>query len=679
MAGNYRGVLKVAGPVLKGWLIDIARPSRRVAFDLVIDGEKRGAYVADARRRFFSPRQGAGEDTHGFTIPIRRPWISGAFQSVTLEAPGLAVSMSAKLGPKPHQHFDDHVIGSQVSIGGEGAARARPDGEPQEAETRDVETRGPNRVLLRQIANLPDADLVGLLAAIDREVLAERLTRHEKEGDWEKLAQFRRVVAGGANEKLLVTLGRAAIKSHNYGFAARLTAAAAALHPQSFEANYLAGSARSLLGEFDESLRYLRAADRLEEGGTRAKREMTLTLSRQLREDLPIARRAQIRDEHLAMLRALSQADDVAIRLKYRVPYATALYAAGRYDEAVAAADAILQAAPNDTRALMVKARTLVARNAVAEAHGLYERILELEPGHRGASTALRILAALIEDETRPQDSGATVARLKSLADLAGTTQTWISLGEDGADDPQALAGHAARRTGCVRDGARELWHREALKGLAESGLIASLDRTALARWRSFYEARAETRRGIAVLVSCNGADLYGGGEHFLEDAAAHHEAQGYEPVILGTRPELQGERRTATGRRAVFIGEQPSELRRFVLENGATLVHAISGMGFAAAEALAFTNIPLVYGVHFWNELLGDPQYPGYFDEVSGDALFRREFLVILSRARAIYANSRYTQKIIEDGFGVRCPVLHAAPRDASLTGRDVLENPAP
>jgi len=150
-----------------------------------------------------------------------------------------------------------------------------------------------------------------------------------------------------------------------------------------------------------------------------------------------------------------------------------------------------------------------------------------------------------------------------------------------------------------------------------------------------------------------------------LMEAAELHAAQGYEPVILGTRPELEGEERTVGGRRAAFIGDQPADMRRFLLENGASLVHAISGMGFTVAEALAFTNIPFVYGVHFWNELLGDPQYPGYFDEVSGDALFRREFLVILARATAVYANSRYTQKLIEDGFGVRCPILYAVPRE--------------
>jgi hypothetical protein len=68
---------------------------------------------------------------------------------------------------------------------------------------------------------------------------------------------------------------------------------------------------------------------------------------------------------------------------------------------------------------------------------------------------------------------------------------------------------------------------------------------------------------------------------------------------------------------------------------------------------------------VHFWNEILGDSEQTGYFDEVSDRGRFRREFLLILSRATSIYANSRFTQKIIEEGFGVRCPIVYAVPRE--------------
>src|SRR5579862_6458079 len=100
MSGQYRGVVKVTGAAIRGWLVDVARPARRVKFDLLIDDHPRGSYVADARRRFLSPRKGADEDTHGFSIPIRKPWISGALQTVRIEggdASGLRDRKSTRL------------------------------------------------------------------------------------------------------------------------------------------------------------------------------------------------------------------------------------------------------------------------------------------------------------------------------------------------------------------------------------------------------------------------------------------------------------------------------------------------------------------------------------------------------------------------------------------------------
>ncbi len=690
MSGQYRGVVKVTGAAIRGWLVDVARPARRVKFNLLIDDHPRGSYVADARRRFLSPRKASDEDTHGFSIPIRKPWISGAPQTLRIEAPddaGLRFTMSVRLGPRAHEHFADHIVSGQGSIGASAGERPAPrralqhlDDEPE-----PDHRPGANKALLRQIGALSDAELINLLVAVDRDVLMQRLSRYEKTGDWEKLAPFKRAIAGAAGEQLLTSFGRSAAKAHSHALAARVTAAAAALYPASYEAHYLAGTAKVVQGEFDEALRHLRAADKLEKDGVRAKREMALTLAKQLRQDLPVARRAEIREEHIALLRGLSSSADLATHVKYRVPYAMALYSAGLYEEAIAAADTVLSTAPNDTRAMMVKARALVARNLVSEAHTLYERVLELDPGHRGAQVNLRILTTLVEDESRDGDKTGVVAA-RAVAVKPGATLTeilsrvpesWIRIdGGTGkmheSDFAAQLAPAAAQRVGCVElNGAGEFWRKEALLGLAESGLLCDLDdRAALKRWKPFYIARPEPahtahRRGLAVLTSRNGADLYGGGEHFLEEAAEHHTRQGYDVVILGMRPDRAGEEHKAGGRRAAFVGERPAELRRFVLENGASLVHAISGMGFPAVEALSFTNIPFVYGVHFWNELLGDPERSEYFDDVSGGALARREFLVILSRATAVYANSRYTQKIVEEGFGVRCPVLYAVPRE--------------
>ena len=196
-------------------------------------------------------------------------------------------------------------------------------------------------------------------------------------------------------------MARGALKTHNHGLAARVGAAAAALRPQSFEAHLLAGTAKSLQGEFDDALRHLRAADLLEQGTVRAKREMVAVLARLLRGEMSAEGREKLRGEYLSLLRGLSTSQDAVVRMKYRMTFAQALFAASRYDEAIAACEPILSGAPNDTRALMIKARALVARNRIADAHAVYERVLDIEPGHRGAKMNLRVLAALAEDEMR--------------------------------------------------------------------------------------------------------------------------------------------------------------------------------------------------------------------------------------------------------------------------------------
>src|ERR1700743_3653909 len=98
MSVEYRGVLKVAGSQLRGWLMDVARPDRRVRVNLVIDGQSRGTFAAHKRRRLLVRSSGPGEDTHGFSIAIRKPWITGDLQSVRFEDPdgsGLQVSLLA--------------------------------------------------------------------------------------------------------------------------------------------------------------------------------------------------------------------------------------------------------------------------------------------------------------------------------------------------------------------------------------------------------------------------------------------------------------------------------------------------------------------------------------------------------------------------------------------------------
>ena len=120
MSSQYRGVVKIAGSLLRGWLVDTAHPDRHVRFNLIIDGHLRGTYAANRRRRFFIRQNDAAEDAHGFSITIRRQWISGDLQTVDIEDSddlGLKISLSARLGPAASTHFADSVVSGQIAIG----------------------------------------------------------------------------------------------------------------------------------------------------------------------------------------------------------------------------------------------------------------------------------------------------------------------------------------------------------------------------------------------------------------------------------------------------------------------------------------------------------------------------------------------------------------------------------
>jgi hypothetical protein len=147
---------------------------------------------------------------------------------------------------------------------------------------------------------------------------------------------------------------------------------------------------------------------------------------------------------------------------------------------------------------------------------------------------------------------------------------------------------------------------------------------------------------------------------------AEHYRTIGYEPSILGTRPEFRGQTGVSNGFPFAFVADSPAELRRTFLSADVRLVHAISGLGFAVAEALSYTNIPFIYGVHFWREALGTDTDENFFDD-GGQPLARPEFHYILSRASTVYANSEFTRDVLERAFGVRCPVVFSVPREAA------------
>jgi tetratricopeptide (TPR) repeat protein len=648
----------VAGTALRGWLIDTARPARRIRFNLLIDEEFRGTFTANRRRASVVRKKSeTAEDTHGFLIPIRHAWISGKPQAVRLEGAsdrGLDLSMTAKLGPAPNQNFEEHVVSGHAVLGARERVPLAAEDHPDDSGRRGLRLSDPTKPLLKKIAALSDSDLASLVVAIERDVLHDRFVRYDQAGDAQSAWAFRRVFLGGAFEELLTVFGRSAMKGHG-GAGQRILTAAAALFPQSFEANHQAGMANAQQGDFEEALRLFLAADSAEEGGSRAKQELVNLLGRMLRVPMRPERSAELRAQHLELLTGLSTSDNAGLRARYRVQLAAALYHAGRYDEAAAAADAILATAPNDVKALIVRARALVARNDVAEARAAYERVLELDRDNAVAQLGMRTLSGLVAS----QASAAGELASRPAAD------GWICVGKPGAvseEHLEMLRDAPQRGRGFVRIAATngtklDFWRADVLADLQESGLIPNQnDVQALSRWKSAYGVRrpAASSNAAAVVFRADDADERHGAQ--LKGFAKHYAREGFEPILVGVGGD--GGIRVPEGLRMVTIPRTAAAIRRVLLESDACLVHALSGVVTDVARAVRFTNMSFICGIGVPSQefATGEP-------EDGGDISL--ELRCALERADAVYANSRLAQRAIEQTFGVRCAIVFDVPLD--------------
>jgi tetratricopeptide (TPR) repeat protein len=653
MAGKYRGGLKIAGSTLRGWLIDTSRPARHVRFRLIIDDALQGTFVANRRRTSYMRRKNeTAEDTHGFSIPIRRAWITGAQQVIRLTDPdsfGLDLSLAARLGPAPNQTFEEHVVSGHTVLG----ARVPP--QPAEEQAEDaragIRFRDPVQQLLKKISALPDSDLAALMLAVERDVLLDRIGRYERAEDWQSTTAFRRLFVGGHFENLLVAFGRSALKGPGHALAARVLGAAAALFPQSFEANYHAGVANAVQGDLDEALRLLRSAEALEEGGTeRAKQELVSVLARMMRVSMHASSQAELRAQHLALLDALSASENQGLRARYKVPFAAALFASGRYDESLGVTESVLATAPNDVKALLVRAKSLVARNEIDEARSLFERILELDGENAAARLGLRALVRLVAAEKRPPAAPAQPA-----------ADDWICVngGYAGAVDPRGtLQSSRARGLGYIRiaggDGRHaDFWRSEVIAGLRESGLIRDDgDLQSLRRWKGVYGSR-RPRPSASLAAIVFAADSLAEDEQcFLRAAADHHAREGFKPILVGVRTGMGAHQVSDGDFSDMDIAGSVSGMRRLLLEKDVSLVHAIADVSVAAARALRFTNMTLICGLRPWSGQVAPVPF-------SGTEFSSQEVLTVFERADAIYANSPSVQKAVELEFGVRCPIV--------------------
>ena len=656
------------GEVVRGWLADKRNLEQPVTFGFYIDSELKGEFFADRSRKHLRDQKlGTGE--YGFDVPVDPAW--------NLK-PGTLIAVR----PTGAEFFE-----LVQRIGGDQPAA------PVAPKAAKID----RAAAMAFMKSVDDDTLAKMLRELRNVEVLSRARGHFATKNWESLVSFHRVLIGVSKEyeRLLMLVGRAALYTNDHATAMRILAVGAALFPAAEELHYYCGVAHARAGRPVEAVPHFRAALRLLPNAARTKRELSNTLRRASRDaGSPRERVAMISEAADLMREALDQEYNRASA----IALIRLLYDLGQNEEAVERADRLLEEKPDEIPVMLLKSRNLVALNRISEALAIAQAVIKLDPLDQTARFQVRALRFLDEGESALKvptfgdlaikpggemlmgdlgkasvtlaPAGIDAANLGAL--LSEGTFDWLRLVKgraarvDAAELTEAVDPFAGfveyRRPGAT---AIKLWRREAIVQLLESNLIGP-DLAGLSDFEKAYQRTKPAAKGrpTAIVLSRHGRFKFGGGEQFIESMAEHYRSVGYDPIIVGVRPELVGTSGEEDGFRYAFVEQTPAALRKLFLETDAKLVHVISGLGFTVADALAHTNIPFIYGVHFWREALGGDSDEGYFDE-EGRPVPRAEFRYILSRAASVYANSQYTRSILQSVYGVRCPVIYSVPRE--------------
>lgn len=581
-------------------------------------------------------------------------------------------------------------------------------------------------VLEANLPPLPLRELEAFAHRLGHLIRVKQIQRLLKDRKWEEVAQLHRPAshASPQDAELLTLVGRALLHLGRFAEAAEMLLGIAAAHPADAGAQFHAAVALHRLGDLDQAAIFGRRAQALRpQSGEFLHEYASVTRRRGLQPGLAPAERETLLRESIAHWRKAALLEPARGETSSRRVVQT-LLELGAFEEAQQEVDDLLLHRPGKPDILILRGQVCLARNQVAEALAMAEAALRLDPAHQGARYQLRSLRPLLEETTaQGQDSlavlsiepssglaqgraftfGASGLQAQPLitvpaGEAAGTLlgrldAEWVLL--TGPDEPPDVSPALLR---LIRDSAVAwcgrlvlageqvrplvLWRRELLLGLQESGLLSSLAAlgTDLARhadivsthqpWAPAAEPilspAAGPAPGLAVLMSRHGIVKFGGGEQFLDSIAGHYAEMGFDPLILGTRPDQQGRRGVEDGRRFAFVPERPAELRRFFLEHRPAIVHVLSGLGYEVAAALDYLDIPFVYGLHFWRDALGAFEGDSrFFAQGDTQPVPRPGFRAIIQRAAAVYSNSAYTQDVLEEAFQLRTPIIHSLPRE--------------
>lgn len=699
---------------LFGWLWD-PNSADPVSFVLLVNDKPVGEFLANLRRGDLT-RAGIGNGSHAFRIPVSE-WLEPGENQLAiriLPEERLLADRIVALGPKEN-------LATQM-------APAAKELTPKIARNENIKEAvlGPADVVshMRQWST---SRMISFQQTFEKDILLERAKELFRDKNWPELSKF--FVTAAVDRKgrpdLDALIGRALLYDGKADQAAQLLSGAAVALPKNAPLRFYASVAYARADDYERAVSMGRTALELDPENPQFLIDHATHCRRHARaqDANGSLRRSLLIESTESLRRAMTLSDK-------RHDYCLFTIARNQSDldqftEAAETIDKLLKIEPDHVEGMILLSQALIALNRVKEALKLSERILELDPLRQGPRFQLRALQMLVQDDEMPpprigharfveNNSVLAVDRITIVEGVAQSEQ--IAVIEVGANAAMSLASlgidwvllsdncksdvisdeiyrrvekGVVARAGLIevkldRSETGQFWRRDLLVSLAESQIISNIGTMldSLRGVRSMVEvldlddpvsSRATLMHnqealplGPVIAMSRHGIIKFGGGEQFLDSMAEHYEAMGYDPIIVGTRPERVGEEGVENGRKFAFVDMSPAALRAYFLRIRPSLVHVLSGLGFQVAEALDYLKIPFVYGVHFWRDCLGATEDDErFFLSHDREPVPKPAFRYILEKASTVYSNSEYTRAVLEEAFSVRTPVIYSLPRE--------------
>jgi len=646
---------------ITGWCLYSDNYATPLEVEFLVDGETLGTAVADDFRQHLLDR-GVGTGFHGFRIKPSKDYPPEKLMTGVVRlkgAPDQTVALSNKLvgsAPAPTQTSQPAPVP---------AASNASTPQPQKS----ARLTGAGKAVLAQIENA---------------LLARRLPIPER---WPQLSNSGTFLAGNKEfHALLLSIGRGCLYEKDLSKAYMFFNMLISLSEDDPEPEFFLGVTYLQDGQLEQARSIFL---KLYNSGWKPERS-GLELAKVGARQINAAGHAQdqaLSADLLALLNALLDLDPLP---KLPASLAQAATQIGDLDLAERIIEISIAQNPDRPEPLVAKTRILIEMRKIDEAMELSDLILERWPGNLTATNNKRVYGYLqgalkplpepgFIQVTRPDEPDSPLlhgdqSRFENCATLGA-----LFTHDVGKEDILVLGPTAEHnydtwrklvmrhpQAGCIidEDGTR-LWRAKALQDLDLAGLI-ELEKplnVQLGAYEWVYTPKTPTPgSGPVVLLSRYGIAKFGGAEHTMESLAYNYKSFGLEPHILGVEREAIESHVKPEGIVSGAIDNDPNVMRRYFIKNRASVVHAISGMGYQVAQALEMTNITFVYGIYFWRDVLGRGGGETFF-EGDGTPIPREDFGYIMSQAQTIFANSEYTRDIIEAAHGIRCPVIPSIP----------------